>query len=70
LSARTNPITNHKQVRTLALAVANERAARIYQTPVHFTRVSQAFLDAVDADVRALIERRAREHWQKGVTLT
>jgi len=63
-----NPITNHAQVRALALEMANQRARRIYGRE-KFCRLGQEFFDAVDAEVRELVRRRAAEHWQKGVTL-
>jgi hypothetical protein len=63
-----NPITNHVAVRELALFAANQRRKKILPTKP-FTRVSEAFTDAIDAEVRALVIRRASEHWQKGVTL-
>jgi hypothetical protein len=64
-----NPIINVTQVRELALFAANQRRARILPGKP-FTRVSEAFTDAIEAEVRALVIRRASEHWQKGVTLT
>lgn len=67
-------ITNHAAVRELALFVANQRRERILSKfecgPKPFERVSAAFHDALDAEVHALVVRRASEHWQKGVTLT
>jgi hypothetical protein len=71
----SNPITNHRLIRQLALAAGNERKLRIEAlagpgTTQPFTRVSEAFYDCIDAEVRNLVERRAREHWQKGMTLT
>lgn len=64
-----NPIINCTQVRELALFAANQRR-RLIMPDKLFTRVSEAFTDAIEADVRALVIRRASEHWQKGVTLT
>lgn len=68
MSTRTNPLTNHAQVRALALHLANDRLAAM-KLPRRFTRVSAAFHLEIDAAVRELVRRRSTEHWQKGVTL-
>jgi len=64
-------VINKAAVRRLALDSANERRARVYKGAVDpFRAVSAAFLHEVESELRRLVERRAAEHWQKGVTLT
>lgn len=61
---RLSRLTNTSKVKQAALEFAGQHRAKA------FTRVSQSFLDAIEAEVRVLILRRVKLQPSVGKTLT
>lgn len=61
---RLSRLTNTSKVKQAALDFAKQHRAKA------FTRVSQSFLDAIEAEVRLLIQRRVKLQPSVGKTLT
>lgn len=57
-------LTSPSKIRRLALDTATTRRPHC-----KFTRVSKKFLDAVEAEVRKLVEERVMKHPTRGRTL-
>lgn len=60
MSGKAATFINRSEIKKLALELSKARG---------FTQVSASFLDEVNGAVRALVERKVREHPTKGKTL-